>query len=280
MSLSRIFAVALPLVILPAAVFAQENPTLPAAQPLYVGDKTPVTKDMMSALVKEVLVNEPEIIMQAVQTLREKQRAEAEKKTHEAIIANKAALYDSPDSPVIGNSKDADVTIVEFFDYHCGYCKHILPVIAQIVKEDPKVRVVFKEFPILSEDSVKAARAAIAVHRLNKDKYFDFHTELMKHQGKFEEKNLTDMAKKVGVDGEAMLKEMAKQEVTDALDKSRTQGEAIGVTGTPALILNDHFLPGAVDIDDLKAMIANVRAGKKPDFKEEKPEAKKEEKKE
>lgn len=265
MSLSRIVPFILPALALPFAAFAQ-----PA-------DNAPVTKDQIPALVKEAIMNEPEIIMEAVQRLREKQKAEADKKTAEAIAANKEAVYNDPSSPAIGNLKDPDVTIVEFFDYHCGYCKHVLPVISQIVKDDPKVKVVFKEFPILSEDSVKAARAAIAVNRIAPEKYFAFHSGLMEHKGEYSEKALTDIAKKSDVDAAAMMKEMAKEEVTAALDKSRKLGELLGVRGTPAIIMNDHFLPGAVSIEDLKKMIANVRAGKKPDYVA--PDAKKEEKK-
>ena len=221
MSLSRYTAFLLPMLALPFIATAA-----PA-------DNTPVTKAQIPALVKEALMNEPEMVMEAVKKLREKQQAEADKKTAEAIAANKEALYNDPASPAIGNMKDADITIVEFFDYHCGYCKHVLPVITQIVKDEPKVKVVFKEFPILSEDSVKAARAAIAVHRIAKDKYFMFHSGLMEHKGEYTEKALSDIAKKVGVDATAMMKEMAKEEVTVALDKSRKLGELLGVRGTP-----------------------------------------------
>lgn len=271
MSLSRISALVIPLIALPAAAFAQAQPAIPVA-PAAGGANTPVTKQELPALVKEVLLNDPEIVMEAVQKLREKQKVEADKKTREAIAANKDALYNDPSSPIIGNAKDADVTIVEFFDYHCGYCRHILPVITQIVKDDPKVRVIFKEYPILSDDSVVAARAAIAASRLSKDKYFAFHTGLMGVQGKYDEKAFIDIASKAGVDGAALIKEMAKDDVGVTLDKSRKLGEAIGVTGTPALIMNDHFLPGAMSLEDMKKMIANVRAGKDPEYVEPKPD--------
>lgn len=279
MTLSHIVIFSLSAFMLPALAVAQDSPviavpTATAGAAPSIADTTPVTRQELPGLIKDALMNNPEMIMEAVDKMRAKQQAEAEKKTQEAVAANKEALYNDPGSPVIGNAKGADITIVEFFDYHCGYCKHMLPVISQLVKDDPKVRVIFKEFPILSDDSVKAARAAIAVNRLAKDKYFAFHSGLMESKGKFDEQALTEIATKAGVDAAAMLKEMAKDDITAELDKSRKLGELLGVRGTPAIVMNDHFLPGAVDLENFKKMIANVRAGRKPDYVEPaKPEA-------
>lgn len=262
MHFSRFTALTLSAIALPFIALAQT----PAAAPAAAAPSTaPITRAELPALVKEALMNEPEMIMQAVQKMREKQQAEAEKKTTESIAANKAGLFNDADSPSVGDEKTADITIVEFFDYHCGYCKHMLPTITQLLKDDKKVRVVFKEFPILSEDSALAARAAVAVNRIAKDKYFAYHTALMKHEGKYEEKNLLEMAQKEGIDSAKLKAEMAKPEVTAVLDKMRKLGEDIGVRGTPAIVMNDHFLPGAADVDEMKRMIANVRAGRKPD---------------
>ncbi len=269
MTVSRFTTIAISAIALPFAAFAQTAtaPAIPAPAPAAApaAANAPVTRQDIPALVKEALMNDPEMIMQAVQKLREKQQAEAEKKTANAIATNKAGLFNDADSPSVGDEKTADITIVEFFDYHCGYCKHMLPTITQLLKDDKKVRVVFKEFPILSEDSALAARAAIAVNRIAKDKYFAYHTALMKNEGKFEEKSLLEMAQKEGIDSAKLKAEMAKPEVTAVLDKMRKIGEDIGVRGTPAIVLNDHFLPGAAELEDIKVMIANVRAGRKPD---------------
>lgn len=258
MHFSRITTLAVSLIALPYAAFAQAG-----AQPAAAAN-APVTRQELPALIKEALMNEPEMIMQAVQKMREKQQAEAEKKTADAIAANKAGLFNDADSPSVGDEKTADITLVEFFDYHCGYCKHMLPTFTQLLKDDKKVRIVFKEFPILSEDSALAARAAVAVNRIAKDKYFAYHSALMKHEGKFEEKNLLEIAQKEGIDSAKLKAEMAKPEVTATLDKMRKLGEDLGVRGTPAIVMNDHFLPGAMDIEEMKKAIANVRAGRKP----------------
>ncbi len=223
----------------------------------------PVTRGEIPALVKEALLNEPEMIMEAAKKLREKQEMASRKQAEEGLKKYKDDLFNNPDSPVVG-AKDADVTVVEFFDYHCGYCKHMLPVINQILADDKKVRFVFKEFPILSEDSVLAARTALAVSRVAKDKYFDFHSALMKANGKFDEKMLLDTAKKLGIDPAKVKAEMAKPEITAILDKNREIATALNISGTPAIILGDEIAPGAVDVETMKKMLAAARAGKKP----------------
>lgn len=228
-------------------------------------DNTPVTHAEFKELLKETLMNNPEIIMESVKKLREKSEAEAKKKMEEAMAKHKDALVNDTKSPSVGDPKITDTTIVQFFDYHCGYCKRMIPVISQIIKEDKKVRFLFREFPILSEDSVLGARAALAVNNIDKAKYFDFHVAMMKHSGKFDEKSLADIAKKVGIDEKKLKKEMENPDITKALDENREIAEELNIRGTPAIILDGVMLPGAVPHDDLVKMIANVRKGLKPD---------------
>lgn len=252
--------------LLPYAVSAQTGaaPAAPAAAPAApAADARPVTRAELPGLVREALMANPEMIKEAVQKLREKQEAENKQKTDAAMGKYKDALYNDPDAATVG-PKDADVTLVEFFDYHCGYCRHMLPAVAQILKEDKKVRFVFKEYPILSEDSVTAARAALAVNRIAKDKYFDFHSALMKLEGKFDEKALFAAAKKLGISADKLKEEMAKPEITAILDKDRSMGGELGISGTPAIIVADTLIPGAIPFEELKKVVANVRAGKKP----------------
>lgn len=268
MSLTRSLLVSVSMIGLSFAAFAQNPPAAPAPAPAIAVAPTPaapaanaVTRQELPALVKEVLMNDPDIIMQAVQKLRDKKAAEAKQKTAEAIVKYQAELT-SEDSPSVGDSKTADVTIVEFFDYHCGYCRHMLPDITKLLNEDKKVRFVFREFPILSEDSVAAARAALAVNRLDKTKYFDFHSAMMKQEGKFDDKAFAAIAKKIGISADKLKAEMAKPEITAILDKNREIGEAIGVSGTPALVIGSEFTPGAMSYDDMKKAVAAAREKK------------------
>lgn len=250
----------------PAAPAAPVAPTVPAA----VAPAAPataqgnfVTKQELPALVKEAIMKNPEMIMDAVKVLKEKQATEAKAKAEEALVKNKDALFGNANDPSFGDAKTADVTVVEFFDYHCGYCRHLLPDLTKLVKEDGKVRVIFKELPILSDDSRAAARAALAVNAIAKDKYFDYHTALMKHEGKYEEKSLLDIAKKLGVDTAKLKTEMAKPEYTAALEKNSMLAEELGVRGTPALVIGNQISPGTLPYDELKKLVTAARAGDK-----------------
>jgi len=277
MSFSRCLFLATPVALLvSSAVFAQATPTAPAdntaipsiiapaaTAPVTNNPGSPVTREELPALVKEIIMNEPELIMEAAKKLREKHEAEGKKQASDALQKYKNDLFANPELPSVG-AKDADVIIVEFFDYHCGYCKHMLPVLNETLDKDKKVRFVFVEFPILSDDSVTASRAALAVNRIAKDKYFDYHSALMKASGKFDEKFLMEAAKKLGIDTKKLKEEMAKPEITAALDKNREMAGALNISGTPALILGDEIMGGAVDYDTLKKVIDAVRAGKKP----------------
>lgn len=219
----------------------------------------------VEGIVKEYLMSNPQVIIDAVEVYRKKQADEMQAKLQKAAVENRDKLF-SGDAPTLGDAKTADVHMVEFFDYHCGYCKQMLPAIVQLNKDDPKVLVHFMDFPILSKDSVEAAKAAIAVHRLNKAKYFDFHSDLMKATGKFDEKRLMEISKKHGIDEKALKEEMAKPEVDAQIKKTRELASAIGVTGTPMVMVEDQVLPGAASLEDLKAAVKKAReakAGKK-----------------
>jgi len=250
MSLSRFLFSSVVFVSFSSAAFAQISIPTPA-----------LSKTEVQAIIKETLINEPEIIMQALEKLRAKKAEDSKKDALVGIEKNKDLLTKNIDSPSIGPA-DADITLVEFYDYHCGYCKHFLPVITEYMKEDKKIRVVFKELPILSEDSVTAARAAIAVNRIAKAKFFEFHTALMTEKGKFDEPRLLEIAKKIGIDSNKLKAEMAKPEITAILDGNRKLADELGIRGTPAIILGNNLIPGAMDITELKKQVAEARAKK------------------
>ena len=224
--------------------------------------KSPVTHEEFSALLRETLLKDPEMIVDAVKSIRAKQQEEASKEVEKAIAKHNEDLFKDVTSPSIGDAKIADITIVEFFDYHCGYCKRMLGPITQLSKEDPKVRVIFREFPILSDDSTLAARAALAVNRIYPGKYFAFHTALMGNAGKFDDATLSGIATKEGLDWKKIKKEMDSPETGAILDKNHALAEELGVRGTPALIMGKKMLPGAVSYDELKQAIESVRTGK------------------
>ncbi len=259
MSFKKLVISSVALLALASAAHAQAPaPAAAPATPAAAG--APVTRDQLPALVREVLLNDPQILTDAIQKMRDKQLADQQQKAKEAVLANKNELFNDPSTPSIGDPKVTDINIVQFFDYHCGYCKRFLGDITKLVAEDKKVRVIFKEYPILSEDSVTASRAALAVNRIAKDKYFPFHTALMAHKGKFDEKAIMDIAQKLGIDGAKLKTEMQSADVSAALEKDRKLGEALGVTGTPSVIVGEEMQEGAVPLEELKKIIAAQRA--------------------
>jgi protein-disulfide isomerase len=221
----------------------------------------PVTRSEFQDMVRKAIMDEPEMIMKAVYKLRDQQEEESKRATAESFAKHKTELQNDKVSPQIGSS-NPDVTVIMFFDYHCGFCKKLLPTITQLVNEDKKVRVIFREYPILSEDSVQASRAALAVNRIAPDKYFAYHSALMQSKAQFNEEALLSMASKVGVDANALKKEMEKPVITDLLSQNRNIGEELGVRGTPALFVGEKMLPGAVAYDTLKRIVNEVRTGK------------------
>ena len=258
MSFSKIFAAAFSASCLIALPVLAQAPAAPV-----VAANAPVTRDQIPQLVREALINDPTILKDAVEKMQAKQEEDSQKQAKEGIIKNKDKLFADVNSPVVG-AADADVTVVEFFDYHCGYCKKILPDILQLIEKDKKVRVVFKEFPILSEDSALASRAAIAVNRIAKEKYLDFHKAMFAMKGKFAEKDIFAEAKKLGIDSAKLKAEMAKPEIDAELDKNRKLAADLGVRGTPAVIIGEEFMPGAVPYETMqKAVDATRAAGKK-----------------
>lgn len=225
--------------------------------PTLADDAKPLTKADVEAIVKQVIAENPELLIDSVSNYQKKRLSEDSAKASKNIVERKAELLDS-EAPSIGNP-NGDVTIVEFFDYHCGYCKQFLPVVTQVVSEDPKLRMVFKEFPILAPDSSIAAKAALAVYSIDKTKYLAYHTALMKMTGSFNAENLADKAESLGIDKAAFKKSLADPRWDKELSQNRELAEALYITGTPALTVGDELVPGVIPVAELKKKIAAVR---------------------
>jgi len=173
-----------------------------------------------------------------------------------SAIKDNIAKLTSKDSPSIGPD-DADVTIVEFFDYNCGYCKRALPDVQAIAASDKKVRFVFKEMPILGPTSGTAAQWALAAKR--QDKYFEYHTALMEFKGQKEEKQLAKIAKDLGLDVEKMKKDASSDEVQAEIDADVELARTIGINGTPAFIVEETLYPGYIGEDGMVQAIKEAR---------------------
>lgn len=207
-------------------------------------------------LVREYILDNPEIIAEAVGVLRTRQAAEEKAAAQAAIQANQKALLRDEDDPVMGNP-EGDVTVVEFFDYQCGYCKRVFTPLMDTVSADGNVRLVMKEFPILGPASVLAARWSMAAER--QGHYDAFHSAMMQHRGDITEEVVRAYAAQVGMDVEQAARDANSDAVETALRDTMTLAASLGISGTPAFVVGDQLLPGAVDRGTLTEAIAKAR---------------------
>ena len=214
-------------------------------------------------IIKDYLVTHPEVLEQASAELeKRKQEAEAEHAKTE-IASHAQTLFYSPRQVTIGNTK-GDVTLVEFFDYNCGYCKRALTDLTTIMKDDPKLRVVLKEFPVLGPGSVEAAQVAVAVRMQDKTgkKYLEFHQKLLGGRQAADKARALAVAKDVGMDMTQLQKDMQSAEVKATLEENFKLAEALGLNGTPSYVIGDQVVVGAVGLPTLKKDINGARCGK------------------
>ena len=211
-------------------------------------------------IIQDYIVNNPEVLMRAMQDYQMRQQVEKQQKARNNLITLAADLNSNPASPVIGNP-DGDVTIVEFFDYRCGYCKKVFPTIQALLKEDGNIRYVLKEFPRLGPQSVIARQVALAVWNKAPEKYMDFHSSLMTVRGQLSEKRVLSIAEDLGINAGIIAKAMNEAPVTNELNKNMRLAQSLGIEGTPAFVVGQELAPGAIGMDELKQMVAAARKG-------------------
>ncbi len=221
-----------------------------AVSPSIAQAEDALTKDDVVKILEQHIEDNPEIIMEALNNYQARERQREEEAASAALKEHKDFLANYEGSPFIG-PKDAEMVVVEFFDYNCGYCKRALPDIVKLQKEFPDVKIVFKEFPILSPESDLAARMALAANK--QGKYFEFHSALMEAQGRVSEDRMKDIASGLGLDVDMMIKDKDSAAITKIIEDTKTKGSAIGVRGTPAFVIGDKLVRGAVGFDQIKA---------------------------
>jgi protein-disulfide isomerase len=215
-----------------------------------------LSREQVEQIVREYLLAHPEIILEAIEGLEEKRRQATQESQREALTARRDEIFNDRDAPVGGNP-NGDVTLVEFFDYRCPYCKQVAQPLAQLIKEDGKVRFVFKELPVLGADSVMAARAALAA-RLQ-GKYVEMHDALLRHRGSYDDQVIARIAAEIKLDPARLKADMARPEITAMLDRNRQLARDLSITGTPAFVIGNMVVPGAVDLETLKKLVAEAR---------------------
>ena len=211
-------------------------------------------------IVREYLVAHPEVLQEAMAELEKRQSAAESEKHKAAVKQYSQALFSSPRQVVLGNPT-GNVTFVEFFDYNCGYCKRAMDDMLTLLKNDPKLKVVLKEFPVLGPGSVEAAQVAAAVHLQDKSgkKYLEFHQKLLGGRGQADKARALAVAKDVGLDMARLEKDIAGPEVKAAIDESMKLAETLGLNGTPSYVVGSDIVMGAVGLAALQDKIEKQR---------------------
>ncbi len=206
--------------------------------------------------IREYLIANPEVLVEAMQELERKQDTQRDAVAQKAIGQHKAELLSDPDAPFSGNA-NGDVVIVDFNDYQCPYCKRAHQAVKQVVGADSKVKVVYKDLPILGEPSRIAALAALAAGK--QGKHAAMHDALMEFGGKLDRARILELAASVGLDMALLEKDMEDPKFKQLIDRNMALAGALGGRGTPAFVIGDQFVPGAVDAAALKQLIADAR---------------------
>lgn len=210
-------------------------------------------------IVREYILEHPEVVMEAIQKLRERKQAAEEETDRNMVAANRTQIFDAPDAAVGGNP-EGDVTVVEFFDYRCGVCRRVHPIVAKLIETDANIRRVYKEWPILGINSVTASRAAIAARR--QGHYLAFHDALMESRSALEEADVMRIAKSVGIDVERLRRDMQAAEVNATIQRNYELAEKLKLNGTPSFLIGDRIIRGGQDLDTMRKLVAEARAAK------------------
>ena len=229
-----------------------------------VADKAPaqdqtqtLSPDQVNQAISQYLKDHPSEVMAALQAAQAEEEQQKKLAASQAMNDGYAEIFQNAADPVIGNPA-GDVTVVEFFDYRCPYCKRVTDSLTDLVDGDPNLRVVFKELPILCPDSLVAARVALAAHK--QGKYREVHEALMAHKGSFEKDALLEVAAGVGADPARIAADMEDPAIMAQLQATNALADRLGITGTPGFIFGRTLVPGAISLDDMKKLVAEARA--------------------
>jgi protein-disulfide isomerase len=216
-------------------------------------------KAEIEAIIKDYLLQEPEILRQAIGVLEAREK-NAEAKAREKVVSDPSgALFSATNQAVIGN-REGKITLIEFFDYNCGYCKRALSDLARLMKDNPDLRVVLRDFPILSQGSVDAAKIANAfLRQFQGEKFWEFHQKLLGLRGPVGKAEALAVAKDLGADMDKLAKDAAAPGITSGIEESGTLAKSLQVTGTPTFVIGKDVVVGAVGYDELEAKVANIK---------------------
>ena len=237
---------------------------VPAAAPARAQSFTGDQRGEIERIVREYLLSHPELLQEVMSELEKRQAVAEAEKHRTAVKQYSEVIFNSPRQVTLGNTQ-GDVTVVEFFDYNCGYCKRAMSDMLDLMKNDAKLKFVLKEFPVLGEGSMQAAQVAAAVRMQDKTggkKYLEFHQKLLTGRGQADKARALAVAKEIGLDVARIEKDMAGDEVKAQLEESFKLAEALGLNGTPSYVVGNDVVVGAVGLNTLKEKVNAARCGK------------------
>jgi protein-disulfide isomerase len=218
----------------------------------------PQDRPEIEKIIREYLLANPQVMLEVQQALEAQQRQQATERATVALAENSQTIFNSPHQGVIGNA-EGDVTVVEFFDYNCGFCQRAMSDMNGLLADDPNLKFVMKELPILSEGSVEASRISTAVYRLFPEKYAEFHNSLLGSKGQKDGNRALRIAQSMKLDINALNEEAKKSDVLDAFREANELATNLGINGTPSYVIGDEVVFGALGQDVLRQKIENVR---------------------
>ena len=233
-----------------AAALLLSSPFVAWAEPA-----NPVDPATLDQAIEQYIRTHPEVIEQSLQALEAKREAEEKARQKAALATKQNELLHDPASPISGNP-NGEITLVEFYDYRCGFCKRAAGAVTQLQQEDPRVRVVYKDFPILGEASELAAKAALA--SMAQGKHQAFHEALLATKNEMTRDEILRIAGEVGLDATRLEVDMANPEWQTVIDRNRALAKDLGISGTPGFLVGTELVPGALDVNGLKALIARA----------------------
>ena len=239
-----------------AAVSLALAGTAPALADSFSADQ----REEIGKIIKDYLLTHPEVMQDVMAELEKRQQSAEAEKHRAAVIEHKATLFSSPHQVVLGNPQ-GNVTMVEFFDYNCGFCKRAMSDMLDLIKNDSNLKFVLKEFPVLGEGSVDAARVAVAARMQDATgkKYIEFHQKLLGSRGAADKMRALAVAKEVGFDMPRLERDMGSDEVKKTIEENMKLAEALGVNGTPSYVVGEEVVIGAVGLDTLREKISAER---------------------
>ncbi|MDP1701612.1 MAG: DsbA family protein [Aestuariivirga sp.] len=211
----------------------------------------------MEAIIKDYLLANPDLLREMGQLLEAKERLAEDQQRKGALVSNADQLFRNGTDFVVGNP-NGNVTMVEFFDYNCGWCKKGFPEVLSLIEEDKDLKFVMKEFPIFGGDSDYAAQAAVAASK--QGKYWALHVAMMSHEGKITKEAVDELAAAQGLDMAQLKKDMESPETAGVLERNRALAQSLAINGTPAFIIDDKLVPGYLPKAELASAVNDVRA--------------------